>query len=140
MSDADAMQVDTPARISTASPMVDAPGTRASSVPLIPASFRVGYVYSERMMLHNRHPVLRKDDEDEHPERPERIMAVHRLFDRNALIRNMKRIPIRPVREDEVTLVHSRQLWNKVESYARKFTLGKSRMALILMRFDRLLR
>ncbi|KAI0036184.1 histone deacetylase clr3 [Vararia minispora EC-137] len=88
-------------------------GMRAASVPLIPERQVVGYVYSEQMMLHNK---LNTDpDDDEHPEKPARIEAVHGLFEKNSLIRNMKRLPIRPVREDEVLLVHSRQLWNDVQ-------------------------
>jgi hypothetical protein len=125
---AEAMDVDLPA-VATApaingssTPLPNANGSiRARSIPLIPDHYTVGYVYSEQMMLHNKHPLIEQDN-DPHPEQPARIAEVHRLFEANSLVKHMKRINIRAVRQDEVLLVHSRQLWNDVQRLAGKFS------------------
>ncbi|THH11513.1 hypothetical protein EW146_g8016 [Bondarzewia mesenterica] len=79
---------------------------RASSVPLHPKVFTVGYVYDAEMMLHSSEQI--------HPEQPERISRIYQLLTDNKCIEKMKRIRIRRVRREEVLLVHSEMHWNSV--------------------------
>jgi hypothetical protein len=79
--------------------------------------FTVGYVWSADMLAHrNLFDDGKETDEDEnpHPEVPGRIEAIYRAFAANGLLRQMKQLPIRPVRREEVMLVHSVDLWEKV--------------------------
>lgn len=71
-------------------------------------SFEVGYVYSEEMLLHaSIHG---------HPEAPERISVIKHELEETRLLKKMIQIPIRHAKRSEVLLVHSADLWDKVEA------------------------
>lgn len=82
---------------------------RASSLPPknprpnLPA---VGYVYDSRMMSHYCI--------SGHPEEPERIKRVFDAFRDAGLISKMRKIPIREAERDEVLMIHTETLWDKV--------------------------
>lgn len=79
---------------------------RASSLPLNPDNFAVGYIYSSEMMSHfSPHG---------HPEQPLRIQQIWHTIVRDQLNKRMKWIPIREVRKEEALLVHSEDHWDKV--------------------------
>ncbi|GJE95460.1 histone deacetylase clr3 [Phanerochaete sordida] len=82
---------------------------RASSLPPKnprPITPTVGYVYDSRMMGHSCI--------SGHPEQPERIKRIHDAFRDAGLIAKMKKLAIREAERDEVLLVHSETLWDKV--------------------------
>ncbi|KAH9958805.1 histone deacetylase complex protein [Russula dissimulans] len=81
---------------------------RASSVPLAPPTYTVGYVYDAAMMSHS------PDEEDEHPEQPQRIVAVHNTLLKHGCLSAMKRLPFRRVQREAVLLVHTEQHWRMV--------------------------
>ena len=66
----------------------------------------VGYVYDSLMMGHSCI--------SGHPEQPERIKRIHDAFRDAGLISKMKKLAIREAERDEVLLVHSETLWDKV--------------------------
>ncbi|THH28655.1 hypothetical protein EUX98_g5539 [Antrodiella citrinella] len=76
------------------------------SKKIIPKATGIGYVYDERMMLHSHRT--------EHTEAPERISRIYHMLLANGYIGKMEKLPIRPVERDEVLLVHSETLWEKV--------------------------
>lgn len=88
---------------------------RASSVPIKPQEFTVGFVYSTEMMIHF--------DPNGHPEQPERISRIHDALEEARCLSKMKRLPIRPVRKEESLLVHSEDHWDKVRDIQSKFQL-----------------
>ncbi|KAF5316936.1 hypothetical protein D9611_003835 [Ephemerocybe angulata] len=81
---------------------------RASSVPLHPQNYAVGYVYAVEMLVHF------KRAEDGHPEQPLRIKQILETLMRNNLTDKMKQIPIRKVHKNEAMLVHSEDHWDKI--------------------------
>jgi hypothetical protein len=81
---------------------------RASSVPLAPPTYTVGYVYDAAMMAHS------PDEADEHPEQPQRIVAVHNTLLKHGCLSAMKRLPFRRVQREAVLLVHNEQHWRMV--------------------------
>jgi len=81
---------------------------RASSVPLAPPTYTVGYVYDAAMMSHS------PDEGDEHPEQPQRIVAVHNTLLKHGCLSAMKRLPFRRVQREAVLLVHTEQHWRMV--------------------------
>jgi histone deacetylase 6 len=81
---------------------------RASSVPLAPPTYSVGYVYDAAMMSHS------PDEGDEHPEQPQRIVAVHNTLLKHGCLGAMKRLPFRRVQREAVLLVHTEQHWRMV--------------------------
>ncbi|KAF6761227.1 histone deacetylase clr3 [Ephemerocybe angulata] len=81
---------------------------RASSVPLHPLTYAVGYVYAVEMLVHF------KRAEDGHPEQPLRIKQILETLMRNNLTDKMKQIPIRKVHKNEAMLVHSEDHWDKI--------------------------
>jgi hypothetical protein len=85
-----------------------APFPRASSVPLVPPTYTVGYVYDAAMMSHS------PDEADDHPEQPLRIVAVHNTFRKHGCLSAMKRLPFRRVQREAVLLVHTEQHWRMV--------------------------
>lgn len=93
-------------------------GRRASSVPAKrPRLYdaQVGYVYDDNMLFHAC--------ADGHPEQPARIMRIHDALKSANLLEKMKQIPIREVERDEVLLVHSQTLWDRVMAISgRNFT------------------
>ena len=66
----------------------------------------VGYVYDSRMMGHSCI--------SGHPEQPERIKRIFDAFRDAGLISKMKKITIREAERDEILMVHSETLWDKV--------------------------
>jgi hypothetical protein len=81
---------------------------RASSVPLAPPTYTVGYVYDAAMMSHS------PDEGDEHPEQPQRIVAVHNMLLKHGCLSAMKRLPFCRVQREAVLLVHTEQHWRMV--------------------------
>ena len=81
---------------------------RASSVPLAPPTYTVGYVYDAAMMSHS------PDEADEHPEQPQRIVAVHNTLLQHGCLSAMKRLPFCRVQREAVLLVHTEQHWRMV--------------------------
>lgn len=82
---------------------------RASSLPPKhprPHDSQVGYVYDSRMMSHVCF--------SGHPEQPERIKRIYDAFQHADLISKMRKLPIREAERDEILLVHSETLWDKV--------------------------
>ena len=82
---------------------------RSSSVPARrpqPIESQVGYVYDSRMLMHSCI--------SGHPEQPARIQGVHDVLKREQLLVKMKKLPIREADRDEILLVHSEHLWDKV--------------------------
>ena len=79
---------------------------RASSLPIKPEEYTVGFVYSLEMMIHY--------SPHGHPEQPERISRIHDALREAKCLSKMKRLPIRPVRKEESLLVHSEDHWDKV--------------------------
>lgn len=113
--DSFAMEVDSPmARPATSAPSQDLFPIRSSSLPLHTPEFTVGYVYSAEMLAHH-HP-------SGHPEKPERISRIWEAFIRARLLPKMKRLTIRPVQKYEALLVHTEDLWNKVEEFQCGFS------------------
>lgn len=81
----------------------------------------VGYVYSEEMLAHrnlfdNNAEAIEKDNKNNHPETPGRLTSIHQILAQEGLLQRMKRLPIRRVHKNEVMLVHSEDLWEKVEA------------------------
>lgn len=75
----------------------------------------VGYVYSDDMLHHaSIHG---------HPEAPERITVIRQELEDQRLLRMMTQIPIRHAKRSEVLLVHSADLWDKVEAIQRELSI-----------------
>jgi histone deacetylase 6 len=109
------VQPGTSAAAMAASSSIDHP--RASSVPLHPSHYTVGYVFSSEMTSHfSPHG---------HPEDPERIKRIHSALISARHTEKMKRLPIRPVRKEEALLVHSEDHWDKVAAIQSKFRIRK---------------
>ncbi len=87
---------------------IDAGLPRASSVPLAPPTHTVGYIYDAAMMSHC------PDEGDDHPEQPQRIVAVHNMLLKHGCLMAMKRLPFRHAQRDAVLLVHTEQHWRTV--------------------------
>lgn len=91
------------------------PSTPPSTPP--PAPLRTGYCYDSAMTLHTQHDVDPDDPDDEHhPEKPQRITRVRAAFAAKGFLTRMQQIPVRPVRRNEVMLVHTKDLVDKVEA------------------------
>lgn len=72
-----------------------------------PSSARVGYCYDSRMREHKHHSY-------DHPEQPARISSIFKTLEDSGCTSRMIVLPAREVSEDEVTLVHSRKVWERV--------------------------
>lgn len=91
------------------------PPPRASSVPLHNPDATVGFVFSTEMTTHcSLSP-------DGHPESPTRIIRIWNAIVAKHYTLKTKRIPIRPVHKQEALLVHSEDLWDKIEAIQREF-------------------
>ncbi|KAG8906932.1 Histone deacetylase hda1 [Tulasnella sp. 403] len=76
---------------------------------------RVGYVYDTRMMGHAEIPRgTEHDDDDTHPEQPQRIERIDRCLQEGGCREQMHLLAIRHMRKDEALLVHSEDHWDKV--------------------------
>jgi len=86
----------------------------------IQRSYRTGYVYDTRMMLHA--PTIAREDLEEddasHPEQPDRIARIYSLLKTSLCIQRMRQIQIRSLEKHEAMLVHSEDHWHKVEAIA----------------------
>ena len=69
---------------------------------------QVGYCYDPRMREHKH---LNYD----HPEQPARISSIFETLEASGCTSRMIVLPVREVSEDEVTLVHSRKVWRRVD-------------------------
>ncbi|KAF7361827.1 Histone deacetylase clr3 [Mycena venus] len=86
------------------------PAPRASSVPLHPSDATIGLVYDTKMALHcSMSP-------EGHPEAPERIVRIWKALVAHHYTAKAKMIPARQVLKQEALLVHSEDLWDKVEA------------------------
>jgi hypothetical protein len=95
-------------------PAPASPAPRASSVPLHPSEATIGLVYDTKMTLHcSMSP-------EGHPEAPERIVRIWKALVANHYTSKAKIIPTRPVLKQEALLVHSEDLWDKIEAIQRK--------------------
>ncbi|KAG9124110.1 Histone deacetylase hda1, partial [Ceratobasidium sp. 392] len=99
------------------------PSSQAPSPPETPADTppppptRTGYCFDSAMTLHAPHGVDSYAEEDDpHPERPQRITRIHAALANDHLLDRMEKIPVRPVRRNEVMLVHTKDLVDKVEA------------------------
>ncbi|WVN90743.1 uncharacterized protein L203_105985 [Cryptococcus depauperatus CBS 7841] len=81
---------------------------------------RTGYVYDPLMMLHCMEGYMptaenAENNGDGHPEDPMRIKRIFTRLAEQGLIRRMKRLDFDEVKFEQVMLVHSEELWDKVQ-------------------------
>jgi len=76
---------------------------------------RVGYCYDPRMRGH-KHPSY------DHPEQPARITSIFETLENSGCTSRMIVLPAREVSEDEVALVHSRNVWERVNEIECKIS------------------
>ncbi|CAE6460153.1 unnamed protein product [Rhizoctonia solani] len=79
-----------------------------------PIHLRTGYCYDSAMTLHTEHGLQPDDSDDHHPEKPQRITCIRAILAIKGLLERMQQIPARLVRTNEVLLVHTRDLVEKV--------------------------
>ncbi|CUA67551.1 histone deacetylase 6/10 [Rhizoctonia solani] len=79
-----------------------------------PIHLRTGYCYDSAMTLHTEHGVDPDDSGEHHPEKPQRITCIRAILAIKGLLERMQQIPARLVRTNEVLLVHTRDLVEKV--------------------------
>ncbi|CAE6496025.1 unnamed protein product [Rhizoctonia solani] len=75
---------------------------------------RTGYCYDAAMTLHTQHGVDPDDPDEHHPEKPQRITCIRAILAMNGLLQRMHQIPARLARTNEIMLVHTRDLVDKV--------------------------
>lgn len=84
-----------------------------------PRTFRTGYIYDARMMLHCVDGYEPTEDsldwKDDHPEDPVRIKRIFNRLRDAGLVARMKKLDFRQVSYEQVMLVHSEDHWAKVE-------------------------
>ncbi|WVR03811.1 hypothetical protein IAU60_000807 [Kwoniella sp. DSM 27419] len=85
-----------------------------------PRIVRTGYVYDPMMMLHcpdGYTPTAEsvQDNGDGHPEEPMRIKRIFGRLAEQGLIKRMKRLEFGQVTAEQVMLVHSEEVWDKVQ-------------------------
>jgi acetoin utilization deacetylase AcuC-like enzyme len=61
---------------------------------------KVGVVYDEEMLLHRLH-------NDDHPERPERVMAIYLNLVKKNIWKSLVRVDAIPATDDILALAHS---------------------------------
>lgn len=76
--------------------------------PITPS--KVCYIYDTRMMQH-------ECISDFHPEQPLRISSIFAKLEEVGCIQRMLHIPCREALQEEVTLVHTKKLWDTVEDF-----------------------
>ena len=81
---------------------------------------RTGYIYDMMMMLHcnDGYTPTEDDVEDDaggHPEEPMRIKRIFMRLKEAGLIGRMVKLDIAEVTQEQVTAVHTQELWDKVE-------------------------
>jgi len=82
----------------------------------VASSTRVGYCYDPRMKEH-KHLIY------DHPEQPARITSIFETLEHSGCTSRMIGLPAREASEDEVTLVHSRNVWERVNEIQCKLSL-----------------
>ena len=60
----------------------------------------------------------------DHPEQPARISRIFETLENSGCTSRMVALPVREVSEDEVTLVHSRKVWERVNELECKVSLA----------------
>ncbi|KAF9033243.1 histone deacetylase complex protein [Hymenopellis radicata] len=70
----------------------------------------VGYVFSNEMGQHY------STSDTDHPESPERTIAIYKALQSAHCLDRMQRLPIRAVEKHEALLVHNEDHWNKVNA------------------------
>jgi acetoin utilization deacetylase AcuC-like enzyme len=70
-----------------------------------------GLVFDERFLLH-RAPY-------DHPENPDRLRAIRAALEREALMENCERVPVRPATDDELAAVHTPDHIWQIDATAR---------------------
>lgn len=75
---------------------------------------RTGYCYDSAMTLHTQQGFDPDAPDEHHPEKPQRITCIRAILAMKGLLERMHQIPIRLVRTNEVMLVHTRDLVEKV--------------------------
>lgn len=91
--------------------------TEAASQTQEPVSHHyllTGYCYDSAMTLHAQQGIDPDDPDEHHPEKPQRITCIRAILAMNRLLERMQQIPIRLVRKNEVMLVHTQDLVEKV--------------------------
>lgn len=79
------------------------------------SSTRVGYCYDPRMKEHEH---LDYD----HPEQPARISRIFETLENSGCTSRMILLPVREVSEDEVAMVHTRKVWERVNELECKIS------------------
>jgi acetoin utilization deacetylase AcuC-like enzyme len=69
---------------------------------------KVGVVYDEEMLLHRHH-------KEEHPERPERVMAIYLNLVKKKIWSQLVRIDAVPASDDTLALAHTQSHIQKVK-------------------------
>ncbi|KAH7339941.1 histone deacetylase complex protein [Rhizoctonia solani] len=75
---------------------------------------RTGYCYDPAMTLHTQQGVDPDDPDEHHPEKPQRITCIRAILAINGLLQRMHQIPVRLARTNEIMLVHTKDLVDKV--------------------------
>lgn len=86
--------------------------------PISPS--KVCYIYDTRMMQHECIPNF-------HPEQPLRILSIFAKLEEAGCINRMVHVPCREALQEEVTLVHTQELWNTVEDFRSASYFSSSR-------------
>ena len=81
---------------------------------------KVCYIYDTRMMQHESIPNF-------HPEQPLRISSIFAKLEEAGCIRRMVHVLCREALREEVTLVHTQELWNMVENFQGVPSFSRSR-------------
>lgn len=71
---------------------------------------KVFYIYDTRMMQHECIPNF-------HPEQPLRISSIFAKLEEAGCIHRMTHVPCREALQEEITLVHTQELWHMVEDF-----------------------
>ncbi|KAI0215599.1 Histone deacetylase 6 [Lamellibrachia satsuma] len=75
---------------------------------------RTCVAYDEQMRQHKCHTI------PNHPERPDRVSSIYKLFEEEGLVHRCKRLQTRTATTDELKLVHSESYIEEVSSYQTK--------------------
>ncbi|KAI8049036.1 hypothetical protein BDF22DRAFT_700847 [Syncephalis plumigaleata] len=76
---------------------------------------KTGLVYDARMFSHKNIFVYDSDDDDEHPENPDRMTAIYDQLREQNLLEKCIRIPARLATEKEIQLFHEPEHYTRIE-------------------------
>lgn len=93
--------------------IVDSVDISLVQIPLPFRTPRIGYCYDSRMLLHRD---LSPDRFNPHPERPDRILAIFSHLQASGCLFRCIQIPSRLISEEELCLVHEKQVISQVFS------------------------